>query len=172
MHYQFPIEQIATTSQTRFQSGFARMAMYLLPKLDDVTYEPTSVGLRILGSDESALVIPAEILTQIYGEEIRLSKPRIRMVRDTDGVKEPVMNIRVSAPVSVKDRVLDDLSKRQSSIQEVDQQPESVVIRGQAPLRALLGYRQVLAGMTANTANLWVWLSHYARVSPPDGDAA
>ena len=172
MYYQFPIEQVATTSQTRFQSGFARMAMYLLPRLEDVTYEPTSIGLRILGTDETALSVPAEILVEIYGEGIRLTKPRVRMIRDAEGTKEPIMNIRISAPLSAQEMVLHDLEDRGTLIQEVEQQLEAVVIRGQAPLRTLLGYQQVLGSMTANTAHLWVWLSHYASIPSLDGPAA
>jgi hypothetical protein len=37
----------------------------------------------------------------------------------------------------------------------------------------LLGYQQSLAGLASNTADVWIWLSHYQRVpQPPGGEAA
>lgn len=172
MYYRYPIERIARSPQTRFQRGFAVMAMYLLPNFDDVLYEPTELGLKILGSEESALAAPCDMLHQIYGEEVRLSRPRVRLVRDAEGVKEPVMNLRVSAPPATKAAILDDLARRAALVQETDDQQAAVVIRAQARLRDLLGYRQSLATMTGNRADLWMWLSHYDPVGPPPGGAA
>ncbi|MGE5524272.1 MAG: hypothetical protein ACM3SS_11185 [Rhodospirillaceae bacterium] len=173
MYYRYPIERIATTPHTRFQTGFARMAMYLMPELSDVVYEATILGLRILGSDESALVKPSNILQQIYGNEITLTKPRVRMLRDAQGVKEPIMNVRISAPPSTEDGILVDLYRRSAVIQERDRQPAAVVVRAQAPLRAILGYHATLSALTEGRAELWTWLSHYERLpDPPDGGAA
>jgi predicted membrane GTPase involved in stress response len=173
MHYRYPLEQIAASRQSRFQRGFARMAIYLLPSLEDVVYEPTTQGLRILAGDECALATPVDILRQIYGEELRVSGPRVRMVRDASGLKEPVMNVRVSVPASFAEATLEDAARRDVAVHEVDYQADRVVVRGQAPLRQLLGYQQTLAGVSSNTAEAWIWLSHYQRVPhPPGGEAA
>jgi len=173
MYYQYPIEQVATSTQTRFQSGFARMATYLLPQLEDVVYEPSSQGLKILAGDECALATPAEILQQVYGNDLRLTTPRVRLLRDAAGIKEPVMNVRVKVRSSDVQEVVDDLARRDATPQEVDYRPSAAVIRAQATLRKLLRYQQTLAAMTENTAEVWLWLSHYSPVGTgSDGDAA
>lgn len=171
--YKYPLELVARSMQTRFQHGFARMAMHLLPRLDDVAYEPSSSGLKLLAEDESALATPAEILQQAYGDGVRLGPLRVRLLREAGQVKEPVMNVRVQSRRSDEQNVLDDLARRDAIIQEIDQQRAMCIVRAQATLRNLLGYRQTLATMTANTAEAWVWLSHYAPVNDePDGGSA
>ena len=172
MYYQYPIEQVATSTQTRYQNGFARMATYLLPRLEDIVYEPSSLGLKILAGDECALATPAEILQQVYGEDVRLTSPRVRLLRDVAGIKEPVMNVRVQVRLSDVHAVVDDLARRDAVTQEVDYQSSSAVIRAQATLRKLLRYQQAVAAMTDNTAEVWLWLSHYSLVgSGPEGAA-
>jgi predicted membrane GTPase involved in stress response len=173
MHYQFPIEQLASSLQTRFQTGFARMATYLLPELEDVVYEATPQGLRILAGDECALAAPAEILRQVYGEQLRLGAPRVRFVCEAGAMCEPVMNLRVSVPAAADGPVVDDLRAREAVVQEIDRQRSRTIVRAQAPLRRLLGYHQSLGTLANNTAEAWTWLSHYAPVPDgPDGGTA
>ena len=54
----YPVEQVARHVRTRFQTGFSRLTMRMLPDLDDVAYEASDEGLRILGATELALEIP------------------------------------------------------------------------------------------------------------------
>jgi len=171
MHYLYPIEQIARSVTTRFQMGFARMTMHLMPEIEDVCLEPSNRGLKILGADETALAKPGEIIRQIYADSVAFDRPRVRLVRDS-AVCEPVMWVRAAVPNAHTESAVQDLVARDASIEEVDWLRHSPVVRARAPLRKLLGYPAALARLTGGTAELRMWLSHYAPVKPEGGDAA
>ncbi|HEY9447716.1 MAG TPA: hypothetical protein VIQ62_11650 [Burkholderiales bacterium] len=169
----YPLEQIARSAHTRFQTGFARMASHLLPDLEDVAYETSSHGLKILAGDESALATPVEILRQAYGADVEIAPARVRLIRETGIVKEPVMTLRIDVSPADVQRVLKDLEQREVVLHDVAVQEPGASIRAQAPLRKLLGYQQTLDALTNDSARLSLSISHYAPVwSGPDGDAA
>lgn len=41
MYRDYPLEQLARSISTRFQMGFARMTMHLLPEFKEVVLEPS-----------------------------------------------------------------------------------------------------------------------------------
>ena len=51
-------------------------------------------------------------------------------------------------------------------------QDTSFVLRGTAPLAALLGVGAQLDACAAERVSFWSWLSHYAPADPDGGDAA
>jgi predicted membrane GTPase involved in stress response len=172
MYYQYPIEQLARSAKTQFQMGFARMTMHLMPKFDDAVLEPSEQGLKILGASELALSVPGEVIRQIHAGDVELKEPRVRLLYDTT-VREPIMWIRANVEDKYAEAVVQDLVTRGADIDEVDWMVSPPVIRAKAPLRALLGYPQTLATLSKNTADVRMWLSHYARMpSGPDGEAA
>ncbi|MBI4290117.1 MAG: hypothetical protein HY661_01400 [Betaproteobacteria bacterium] len=175
MYCDYPIEQLARSAKSRFQIGFARMTMRLLPQFDDVVLEPTVQGLKILGANELALATPGEVIRQIHKDDVELQEPRVRLRYDTT-VQEPVMWVRAAMPCRYAEPAVQDLAARGSAIEEVDWMLSHPVVRAKAPLRLLLGYPQALATLSRNTAELQMWLSHYARVPPvppvSGGDAA
>jgi hypothetical protein len=59
MNDEYPIEQVARSERSRFQIGFARLTMHMLPDLKDAAYETSSEGLRILGTMSSHSNSPA-----------------------------------------------------------------------------------------------------------------
>ena len=163
----YPLEQIARSAHTRFQTGFARMASHLLPDLEDVAYETSSHGLKILAGDESALATPVEILRQAYGADVEIAPARVRLIRETG------MPLRIDVSPADVQRVLKDLEQREVVLHDVAVQEPGASIRAQAPLRKLLGYQQTLDALTNDSARLSLSISHYAPVwSGPDGDAA
>jgi translation elongation factor EF-G len=86
---------------------------------------------------------------------------------------KPVMCIRVSIDAAHAETAIHDLLARGSSIDCVDWLHDPGVIHAQAPLRALLGYPDALAQLSEHTADLKMWLSHYAPITwGPDNDAA
>lgn len=172
MHYDYPIEQLARGANTRFQLGFARITMHLMPRLDDVVLEPCQEGLKILGVSEVALAMPCDVIRQIHTNKVDLKPPRVRLLQGPT-VREPVMWVRASVIHKRAVLVVQDLVRRGAEIEEVDWTLSRPVVRAKAPLRLLLGYPQALATLSQNTADLRMWLSHYASVSPPpDGEAA
>ncbi len=169
MHYEYPIEQLVSSVEASSQLRFAARAAGLLPRRDDVIYQPSPEGLCIMAGDESALATPVEILQQAYGQAVAIGAPHVRLQRDSDGIKEPVMNVRVDVPAADAPGVIDDLRRRDALLQEVDERFRRAVIRAQAALGHMLGYRRALAMMTDDTVALWMWLSHYAAVRNGNG---
>jgi predicted membrane GTPase involved in stress response len=172
MYYDYPIEQLARSARSRFQMGFARMTMHLLPEFKDIALEPSAQGLKILGANELALATPGEVIRRIHKDDVDLQEPRVRLLYDTT-VREPVMWVRAAMPYGYAESAVQDLVARGAEIEEVDWVLSRPIIRAKAPLRLLLGYPQTLATLSRNTADLRMWLSHYAPVPPePGGDAA
>jgi predicted membrane GTPase involved in stress response len=171
MNGDFPIEQLATSSKTRFQQGFARMTMHLMPSIEDVALEATSEGLKILGASEIALAAPGELIRQIHADEVRIGKPMVRLLYD--GIaREPVMWVRAAVPYNNAETVVQELIGRGATIDEVDWLLAQPVVRARAPLRLLLGYPQTLDTLSRGKAELQMWLSHYDPVLPGPGAAA
>jgi hypothetical protein len=166
VYYDYPIEQLAFSAKTRFQLGFARMTMHLMPELDGVALEPSEQGLKILGASELALALPGEVIRQIHADDVELRAPRIRLRHDSTP-EEPVMWVRAGVAYRYAELVVQDLVARGADIDEVDWMLSRPVIRSKAPLRVLLGYPQALAILCQNTADLQMGLSHYAPVAPP-----
>jgi hypothetical protein len=93
MYHDYPIEQLARCSSTRFQIGFARMTMHLLPEFKDIALEPSERGLKILAMNEAALALPGEVIRQIHAEDVAIEEPQVRLLYG-DVVQEPIMWVR------------------------------------------------------------------------------
>jgi hypothetical protein len=156
----YPVEQIARHVRTRFQIGFARLTMQMLPDLDDVAYEASGEGLRILGASEPALRIPGEIVRQIHGDDVVLEPPRVRLAYH-GRVREPVMGMRASMSEAHAPRVVRDLLDRGASIEEIALAHGRCTVRALGRLRLLLGYPDALMHLSDQTSELVMWLSHY-----------
>ena len=170
MYPRFPIEQLATSPRTRFQQGFARMTMHLMPQFEDVALEATAEGLRILGASEIALATPGEVIRQIHADEVRIGKPAVRFIYQGT-VREPVMWVRAAVPYNNTETIVQELIGRGATIEEVDWMLARPVVRATAPLRLLLGYPHTLSVLSGGHAELQMWLSHYDPV-PPGPEAA
>ena len=132
MYYDYPIEQLARSSTTRFQMGFARLTMHLMPQLEDVALEPSTQGLKILAANEMALQAPCEIICQIHVRDVELRRPRVRLRYDT-AVREPIMWVRAAVDARCAEQVLQDLIARNAEIEEVDWREPVTIVRAKAP---------------------------------------
>lgn len=171
MYHEYPIEQLARSANTRFQMGFARITMHLAPQFEEALLEPTLQGLKILAANELALAMPAEVIRQIHGENVELGEPQVRLL-DGNPVQEPVMWVRARIPSDYTEAAVHDLIGRGAEIEEIDWFVTVPTVRAKAALRQLLGYPKELATLTNATAELQMWLSHYAPVPPEPGRAA
>jgi hypothetical protein len=169
--HEFPLEQLARSTSTRFQLGFARMTMHLLPELEEVVLEASADGLRILAKNEPALALPGEVIRQIHAENVAMDAPRVRFLHG-DPMREPIMWVRVAVRSAYAEDVIQDLVARDAEIEEVDWVAPLAVVRARAALQRLLGYPQTLAALTNATGELRMWLSHYAPMPPDPGKAA
>ena len=159
---EFPIEQVARSVRSRFQRGFARLTMHMLPNLDDVAYEASIEGLRILGTSEPALCVPAEIVRQIHGDDVAFEAPRVRLAY-RGRVCEPVMGVRVTLDDEHVQRVVDDLLARGAAIEEIDARHGRATVRATGRLRTLLGYPEALALLAGDGCDLVMWLCDYTE---------
>jgi hypothetical protein len=171
MYHEYPIEQLARNTNTRFQIGFARMTMHLLPEFKEAMLEPSDQGLKILATNEAALARPGEVIRQIHAEDVKLEEPQVRLLYG-EIVQEPVMRVRAAAARAYTEAVIHDLLTRGAEIEEVDWMAPLPVVHAKAPLRQLLGYPQALAALSQDTAELHMRLSHYAPVPPDPAQAA
>ena len=171
MYHKHPIEQLARSTSTRFQMGFARMTMHLLPEFKEAALEPSECGLKILATHEAALALPSEIIRQIHAEDVKIEAPQVRLLYG-EVVQEPIMWLRAGTERDYTEAVIHDLVTRGAEIEEVDWMAPLPVVRARAALRQLLGYPQMLAALSQNTAELRMWLSHYAPLPPGPGKAA
>jgi predicted membrane GTPase involved in stress response len=156
----YPVEQIARHVRTRFQIGFARLTTRMLPDLDDVAYEASGEGLRILGASELALKTPGEIVRQIHGDDVVLEAPRVRLAYRGRAC-EPVMGMRASVSEAHAPRVVQDLLDRGASIEEIAFAHGRCTVRALGRLRLLLGFPDALMHLSDDTSDLVMWLSHY-----------
>ena len=171
MYHEYPIEQLARSTGTRFQMGFARMTMHLLPEFKEAALEPSERGLKILATNEAALALPGEVIRQIHAEEVEIEEPQVRLLYG-DVVQEPIMWVRAGTGGNYTEAVIQDFVTRGAEIEEVDWVAPLPVVRARAALRQLLGYAQTLAALSRNTAELRMWLSHYAPLPPGPEKAA
>lgn len=169
----YPIEQVARSTQTRFQLGFAKMATYCLPRFEDAALDPTAEGLRILGANEMALAAPRDMLRKFHRSGVALCEPRVRLLHHRQQVREPVMCVRACVDENCVEGVLHDLVKRDAAIDSVNWLHTPVIVRASARLRHLLGYPEDFAVLTNRSGELKMWLSHYVPITPdPDNLAA
>jgi hypothetical protein len=171
LYYNYPIEQLARSARTRFQLGFARMTISLLPDLEDVIFEATPLGLNIFGAHETALHPAEAAIRELHGSDVAFDEPAMRLFHG-EVVHEPIMWLRVHTGGTCTEAVIQDLVGRGAEIEEVDWMARPPLIRARAPLRKLLGYARTLADLSHSSADLRMGLSHYAPMPPPPGKAA
>jgi hypothetical protein len=171
MYRDYPIEQLARSTSTRFQMGFARLTMHLLPEFEEVALEPSSEGLKILAASEAALAPPGELIRRIHAQHVEFNHPQVRFLHE-GSLREPIMWVRAAVDRVRTEAVIQDLVRRGADIDEVDWMAESPIVRARAPLRQLLGYQQSLAALAGKTAELRIWLSHWEPIPPGPGEAA
>ena len=173
MNSRFPIECECSYSTERFNLAFARKAMEVLQPAKELALEPSARGLKLLAETEIALERPLAVLKDVYGDEIRVGPLTVRY-REGDQVEEPYMGLRIRCQPEHFERLRGDLVRRGAAVSDAERNHVCGVLRATAPLAALVGYPGHVRTTSKGSAQLVMWLSHYAPVedSPPGGDAA
>lgn len=175
MHKDFPIERRCSHLADRFQLGFARKAMQLLPQGEETAFAPGPQGLVILAETEMALERPVKILSEVFGDQVRIGPPTIRYRRSANSAastEEPHMGLRVLCAPACYEAVRRDLQLRKAVILDAEVNRQFGIVRARAPLAALIGYPDKLAELTAGHGQLVMWLSHYETLEEPPPAAA
>lgn len=173
MHPDMPIEQLVRRKGTRFQFGFATEARNLVPERGDFLLATSHRGLHVLARDEESLVPPIEALREVYGPDLDVAPPRVRLIEGVQ-VQEPIMSVRISVETRFLEPVRKALRARGVNPSEEYVRARYCVLRYEAPLASLLGLPGQLARLSMGTAKHWIVLSHYALVTggPGGGMAA
>ena len=172
MHFQFPLEALAQKRFVPSQIEFAHRAKQAMHNTDDVRFESSERGLRILAADEDTLVNVAQVLREVYGDFVEVRPPSVRLIPGNPA-RHPVMSVRVSMRRDYSGEVRGELNARGTTILEECSRPRVFIVRGEAPLANLLGLPRRLAALTDGTAVHWIRLRHYAPLSTgPEGLAA
>lgn len=126
-------------------------------------------GGSIYASNECALAEAQALVQDVHGTQVVCRPPEIHRYQAEDGnVVEPLMFVRLKAPVEYLARISEDLARRDVTIEEQDVQHHDVVVRAQGWLQDLMGYPQALEELTGGSATLWTWLLRYqVRSTPP-----
>lgn len=116
MNHNYPIEQLARSTQTRFQAGFAQTTIQLMPVFEGASLQATAHGLKILGANEMALAAPGEVIRRICAQEVLLEEPQVRRHYYAGRLREPIMCVRTSVDSEHTEVVIQDLIARGSTI--------------------------------------------------------
>lgn len=171
MYPDFPIQQILRLRDSPFQRSFAIQARERVPEGEAFLLAPSQEGLTVLARNEDALEPPAAILREIYGARLEARPPAVRLL-EGPVVRQPIMQVRISAATSHLQRLKRAMAKRGAPQAEEYVRPTYCVLRYEAPLASLLGLPAELAELTESKARHWIVLSHYAPLEPPGGWAA
>jgi hypothetical protein len=170
MHFRYPLETLARRRSASRQLEFARDARQAMQDTEDVRFESSEHGLKILTADEDSLANVAQVLRQLYGDFVEVRPPQVRLIPGNPA-QQPVMSIRISTRRDFSGEVRGELAARGATILEECARTRAFIVRGEAPLASLLGLPGRLAAITNGTAVHWIRLSHYAPV-PTDPEAA
>lgn len=171
-HAAYPVQQLARSRTHAFQLAFAHEAIARLGEpTDEVLYEPSYKGLRVLGLTETSLAWPAGAIARWYGGGVVIEPPRVRYQLG-QVVQEPVMSLIVRVPRRFAVAVRKDLLRRGAEVVTIDFNPREATVRAQAAQAELLGYAAWLEAKTGGEGEVCMWLSHYAPLGHGPGPAA
>ena len=172
VHPELPLESLLTTREHAFQRAFAFEALRRLGEPPfGAAYRPDHEGLRMYFRDESVFDLVAHAVPEFQGSvDIQPPSIRYRMNRQ---LEEPMMDLHISVPKAWVRLVRGELTRRQTMTIRISLTNDPCVLRGNGPLRQLMGFDAWLREITGREAQLTMWLSHYRAVChDPDPQAA
>lgn len=169
MYYQYPLEVVARRRGAGSQLEFARAARSAVLETDEVVPAAMARGLVLFAAHEEALARPVSTLEEMYGDELEVRGPRVRLLPGRPP-HEPVMHVRVTTPRSAIGRVVQELRARDARIVEQCERGRMVVIRARAPLSLLVGLPAVLDHLTGGDAQCVMKLDRYEPLRDAQGE--
>ncbi len=110
-------------------------------------------------------------IQQAHANAVLFEPPAVcTWVDEGRGVEmEPLMSIRLNARRVHHQMLVDELRSRDARLQEVELQKHHAVIRGEAPLAAILGLEDAVMEATGDTTLVVIWLARYQPVGAWNG---
>ena len=171
MYYQYPLEGLARRKRAASQLDFARQARAALHDSDEFLARPRESGLALFAANEDALVAPARILREIYGDFVEMHSPRVRVIPG-EPEQEPIMAVRIASRADHAGVVVDELRRRGARVLEASYRGRVFIVRAEAPLVLLLGLPASIRGLTDGTAEPSIRLVRYAPAAEEFGPGA
>ncbi|MBO9514585.1 MAG: hypothetical protein J7549_10745 [Variovorax sp.] len=159
----YPLRQAVSASAQKLASLRDSGATEWLSKPERWLLVDDGEQFTLCATDEQTLEEAAPLVAAAFGGSVRFGAPRAHgALRVDDGTRlQPVMFVRVQVPIAHAAHVREELARRGAKVVEEDAQGERVVVRAEAPLAVLIGYRQFLRDTTQARFELWSWLARY-----------
>ena len=164
------LEQAFTSASEKFQLKFAEEASARLESLYGVDPEPTGKALLLHADSELALDAAVVVLRACYGEDLQLGPRRIQQLDNPP--MEPIMDVLVRVPVGLGEMVFRDLHRRGAALRFKNIEAHGCLMRAEAPMAALLGYRAVLSSLTESLADHWITFNRWEPIETKGGGSA
>ena len=122
-------------------------------------------GGQILAVGELALAEAQAMLRQAYGSLVSFGTPNVHTYVDaeTGALMTPVVFLRVDAPRSHTQELLQVLAARSAEMNQVDPQRDRVVVRAELELSRAIGVTRQIDELTNGAAQVLSWLLRYQR---------
>lgn len=166
MHLQFPLAQQVRHRRIALRE-FAARAAPILGARDDCRLDASDAALALLARNEEALALPRQILQQVFGADIEFEPVRVRLAGTPP--HEPIMHVRIDAPLPSLPKVRRALQQRRIVLLEQDIVRTRAILRGEGLAARLLGLGDELSTPGGASILLWVALSRYAPVVQEGG---
>jgi hypothetical protein len=168
MLLEYPLQQRARHRSERLQLDFVDWAKSMLRTADDCIVRPGGRGLLLVARNEEALETQTSRLRETFGTALEFTQREVRLVGSPP--QEPVVHLRVNAPVARIEPVRRVLRERGVAVQDESPGLTRCLLQGEAPLARTLGLGAELKTVTLGSALLWTTLLRYAPCN--DGSAA
>jgi len=159
----YPLRQSLTASEQKLASLRENAATEWISKPDRYLLVDDGEQLTLCATNEQALEEATPLVAAALGSSARFGVPRAHTVlRAQDGERlHPVMFVRVQVHRAHAAHVREELAHRGARVVEEDPQGDRVVLRAEAPLAVLIGFRRFLQQTANADFELWSWLARY-----------
>ncbi|SEA15673.1 hypothetical protein [Variovorax sp. YR216] len=159
----YPLRQSLSVNEQKLASLRDNAATEWISRPDHYLLVDDGEQLTLCAANEQALEEATPLVAAALGASARFGAPRAHCaIRGHDGARlQPVMYVRVQVSRAHAAHVREELARRGARLVEEDPQGDRLVLRAEAPLSALIGYRKFLRDTTNARFELWSWLARY-----------
>jgi len=169
LHPECPIEQTLRGNDSETQGQLMREPWSHKIRPDGTLFVADHSGLRLLARSERSLEAAVEPLKRRFGTRLTVNAPGVRYAFGVPTL-EPYMMVLINGPARHLSVIRDDFLRRRGRIKRLDERGP-FILEGEAPLAALLGYRQWLRDLIQDEAYVGLRLSRYLPIDD-DGPRA
>jgi hypothetical protein len=168
-----PLRQVVRATHASRAGWCAQSLLDALSRPDRFRILRLGAGGQILARNGLALAEAQRLLRHAYGASIDFATPTAHRVIDhaTGATLVPLMFLRVDAPRSFRQELLQMLAERSTAPGEVAMQRDRMVLRMESPLASLIGLERQILERSEGEARILCSLARYGHEpgSSPQG---